>query len=308
MAFAPPIALDYLRRAHASGRLGHAYLLVGAQPATALATQLTAFVVGAPVDSILTNPDVHVVEPESKSRRITVEQIRELENALRLRASVAGGRKVGIIREADRLNIQSSNAFLKTLEEPPAGSLLLLVTAQPDGLMETILSRCLKVTLQVPAGEDAARPPEEDALRELLARHGDAAADGTVAGSYRLLRDFTGLLSTIRARIRAEADASLEREEKRYAQTTDGSWLDEREDYYKSLTESRYIAGRARLIDALARWWGDVLRRTATGSGGPSASGILRRLAAVEELRENLDRNIQEALALEVAFLQIFGP
>ena len=131
MAFAPPIALDYLRRAHAGGRLGHAYLLAGGQPAADLATQLAALVVGAPVDRVLTNPDVHVVEPESKSRRIAVEQIRDLESALRLRASttVAGGRKVGIIREADRLNTQSSNAFLKTLEEPPAGSLLLLVTA-----------------------------------------------------------------------------------------------------------------------------------------------------------------------------------
>ena len=311
MAFAPPIALDYLRRAHAGGRLGHAYLLVGAQPAAQLAAQLAALVVGRPVASILTNPDVHVVEPESKSRRIVVEQIRDLESALRLRASAAGGRKVGIIREADRLQVQASNAFLKTLEEPPAGSLLLLVSAQPESLMETILSRCIKVTLQAPADADISRSPEEIALRELLDRHARAAADSTVAAAYRLLREFNGLLAAIRGRLQADAATALEREETHYAQTTDGSWLAEREGYYKSLTEARYVAGRALLIETLARWWGDVLRRLITeanlSSAAPPTASILRRLTAIEELRENLDRNIQEALALEVAFLQIFG-
>ena len=311
MAFALPIALDYLRRAHVGGRLGHAYLLTGGAAATDLATQLAALVVGVPAKSVLTNPDVHTVEPESKSRRITVDQTRELENALRLRASAAGGRKVGIIFEADRLNAQASNAFLKTLEEPPAGSLLLLVSAQPETLMETILSRCIKVTLQAPGEADIVRSPEESALRELLERHARASADSTVAVAYRLLREFTVLLSAVRARLQGEADAALEREEKHYAQTTDGSWLAEREGYYKSLTEARYVAGRAALIETLARWWGDALRRVMTeadlSDAAPHTADLLRRLAAIEELRENLDRNIQEALALEVAFLQIFG-
>ncbi len=310
MAFAPPVALDYLRRAHDGGRLGHAYLLIGAQPAADLATQLAALVVGVPAASVLTNPDVHVVEPESKSRRIAVEQIRELENALRLRASAAGGRKVGIIREADRLNAQSSNAFLKTLEEPPAGSLLLLVSAQPESLMETILSRCIKVVLQAPAEADIVRSPEETALRELLDRHAQTSPESTVAVAYRLLREFTGLLASIRSRLQADADAALEREEDHYAQTTDGAWLAEREGYYKSMTEARYVAGRTRLVETLARWWGDALRRTTEAElpgTTPLVTDLLRRLAAVEELRENLDRNIQEALALEVAFLQIFG-
>ena len=311
MAFAPTVALDYLRRAHVAGRLGHAYLLVGAQPALDLASQLAALVVGAPVASILTNPDVHTVEPESKSRRIAVEQIRELENSLRLRASAVGGRKVGVIREADRLNAQSSNAFLKTLEEPPAGSLLLLVSAQPESLMETILSRCIKVVLQAPAAEDATRSPEETALRELLDRHARHPSDSTVAAAYRLLREFNALLAAVRSRLQADAENALEREEAHYAQTTDGSWLAERESYYKSLTEAHYSAERTRLIESLGRWWGDALRRTMTAGDSVDRAAlvtdVLRRLATVEELRENLDRNIQEALALEVAFLQIFG-
>ena len=327
MAFAPSIAFDYLQRAHTGGRLGHAYLLVGGEAAFGLAGRLAGTVVHADPARILEHPDVHLVEPESKSRRIVVEQMRELEHALRLRATTAGGRKVGIVREADRLQVQASNAFLKTLEEPPAESLLLLVTALPESLPETILSRCIKVVLQETGTTPADGPPEDTALLGLLARHArerPAAGGPSVAAGYLFLREFTHLLAAARARIQAEGDAALKREETQYAQTTDGSWLSEREAYYKGITEARYIAERGRLVETLARWWGDVLRLQTTASATPSApdpdrhgaaslagrlptSEVLRRLTRIEELRENLDRNIQEALALEVAFLQVFG-
>ena len=317
MAFAPPVALDYLRRAHTGGRLGHAYLLVGGEAAFDVAQQLAACVVRGEPGVASAHPDVHIVEPESKSRRIVVEQVRELESSLRLRASAAGGRKVGILREADRLQPQASNAFLKTLEEPPADSLLLLLSSQPESLMETILSRCIKVTLQAPADAGKAQSPEESALLELLAQQAREAGAGntsSVPTAYRLLREFMALLTTARARLQTEAEAALEREEAHYAQTTDGSWLAERESYYKSITEARYVAERTRLVETLARRWGDALRRQATNATDSAANGsavssdILRRLSAIDALRENLDRNIQEALALEVAFLQVFGP
>lgn len=329
MAFAPSLAFDYLRRAHEADRLGHAYLVTGGNTATfQLATRLAALVArtedAAPA-AILANPDVHVVEPESKSRRIVIEQMRELESALRLRASVAGARKVGIVREADRLQPQAANAFLKTLEEPPAGSLLLLLSAQPESLMETILSRCIKVSLQdAPAAEGGgeARTQEETSLLELLTRfardRAASAGSGSLPVAYRLAREFSGLLSAAKSRLQAEGETALKREETRYAQTTDGTWLAEREAYYKSLTEARYAGERVRLVSALARWWGDLLRVQSTGEAGTSAEvaglaaslspeTVLRRLTAVEELRENLDRNIQEALAVEVAFLHVFG-
>ena len=318
MAFAPPEALEYLGRAHAAGRLGHAYLLVGGEAAFDLARQLAALVVRADAARVLTHPDVHVIEPESKSRRISIEQVRVLENALRLRASADGGRKVGLLREADRLTTQAANAFLKTLEEPPADCLLLLLSAQPESLMETILSRCVKVTLRAPADATAARTAEEISLLEMLDRQARLKAStdtATVPTAYGMQREFMGLLGAIRARLQTEAATALAGEEAHYAQTTDGSWLDERGDYYKSLTEARYLAERSRLVETLSRWWGEALRRQATGASdahrngnGAAASDLLRRLAAIDTLRENLDRNIQEALALEVAFLRVFAP
>ncbi len=327
MAFSPSIALDYLRRAHAGGRLGHAYLLIGGEEAFTLAREVAGMVVGADPADVLARPDVHVAEPESKSRRILIEQMREMEDSLRLRASVAGGRKVGIIREADRLQVQASNAFLKTLEEPPAESLLLLVTALPESLPETILSRCIKVVLRGGAGGGRAATPEESALVTMLDRHArehPAGGGASVAAGYLFLREFTQLLAAAKARVQAEGEAAFKREQAQYAQTTDGTWLAERETYHKSAADARYVAERARLVEILAAWWRDVLRRQTTSGDDAShhdalngvakdlagklpTADVLRRLTRLNELRENLDRNIQEALALEVAFLQVFG-
>src|SRR5882672_10055589 len=107
---------------------------------------------------------IFVAEPESKSRRILIEQIRELEHGLQMRGA-EGRRKVAIISEADRLQPQAANAFLKTLEEPPENSLLLLLSALPEALPDTILSRCITIPLQ---SNDVEPRPEQNELIELL--------------------------------------------------------------------------------------------------------------------------------------------
>jgi DNA polymerase-3 subunit delta' len=144
LAFSADAALDLLRQAHAQNRLGHAYLITGAEGSgkRALAEGLCAILHG-PSDNPFAHSDVHVAEPESKSRRIVVAQLRDLEHGLHLR-SFLGTRKVGILLDADRLVEAAANAFLKTLEEPPANSLLLLLTALPEALPDTIISRCIR--------------------------------------------------------------------------------------------------------------------------------------------------------------------
>ena len=136
------------------------------------------------------------------------------------------------------------------------------------------------------------------------------------------MRVFTLLLQQARDRITGENDADLKGEEARYKQTTEGDWLDEREEYYKALTEARYVRERALLLDCLIAWWADILRQqqcasaldlpeyaaeTARLAAAIPVPEALRRLAAIEELRENLGRNIKEDLAIEVAFLRAFG-
>ncbi|MGB8340862.1 MAG: AAA family ATPase [Chthoniobacterales bacterium] len=320
MAFTPQVALDYLRGAQQRRRLAHAYLITGAPGSgkRTLAADLTHLVNGAPAPEIFAGnaPDVYLAAPESKSRRIVIEQIRNLEHALQMRAS-DGRRKVAIISEADRMQAQAANAFLKTLEEPPNNSLLLLLSSIPELLPDTILSRCIEISLAAP--NDTTLSVEQAELVELL--NSLAVGGIEVHEAYRMVQGCQGLLGQMRQAIQDENAAALKREEARYKQTTDGEWLETREDHYKALTESVYLHQRSELIETLFRWWGDVLRAS-TGVATrelPEARAsteaiaarlrtpdILRRIRRLEELRDHLDRNIQEALALEVAFLNIF--
>src|SRR6266567_7944183 len=169
MAFSHTAALEYLRRAYEQNRLAHAYLISGSPGSGKrfLAAELASLVNGTkPGDGFSASArESSVAEPESKSRRIVIEQVRALEHALQMRAT-AGRRKVAIIAEADRLQPQAANAFLKTLEEPPKDSLLLLLSALPEALPDTIVSRCVAVPLA--AKEKVALSDEEKELIELL--------------------------------------------------------------------------------------------------------------------------------------------
>jgi DNA polymerase-3 subunit delta' len=321
MAFTRNGAFEYLGRAHERGRLAHAYLISGPPGSgkRGLASDLSNLVTGETSADVFASPPpgVYLAEPESKSRRIVIDQVRTLEHALQMR-SANGHRKVAIIADADRLQPQAANAFLKTLEEPPKDSLLLLLSSMPEVLPDTILSRCISVPL---AAEEKTEPSaEEKELVELLGSVAAPAAAG-VQNAYRLARGFHGLLAQLRGAIQDENAAALKRDEARYKNTTDGAWLDERDDYYKALTESQYVRQRSRLVEILFLWWSDVLRAN-TGVARwefPSAkkqtealakklttAEILRRIRRLEEMRDHLGRNIQEALAIEVAFLSVF--
>src|SRR5207253_4596013 len=98
MPFTASTALTLLQKAHSNERLAHAYLITGPIGAgkRLLAAGICELLLGKRGDDPFKHPDVHIAEPESKSRRILIEQIRALERELRMRSSL-GGRKVGII-------------------------------------------------------------------------------------------------------------------------------------------------------------------------------------------------------------------
>ena len=322
MAFSRKAALSYLRRAHGQNRLAHAYLISGPSGSgkRTVAAELASLVNGTDSDEVFSTKarEIFVAEPESKSRRIVIEQIRELEHALRMRA-FDGRRKVAIISEADRLQAQAANAFLKTLEEPPSNSLLLLLSTLPEVLPDTIVSRCIAIPLA--AGDEEAKLPQETELVELL-RGAAAEKRWEIQHAYHLVQGVQRLLGAVREEIKSQNAEALRREEARYRNSTDGAWLDEREEYYKALNESLYIQRRASLIETLFKWWLDVLRagknldrrdllsarkETAAMAKRFTIPEILRRVRRLEDLRDHLGRNIQEAIALEVAFLEIFN-
>src|SRR5215470_7977492 len=321
MAFPRATAFEFLRRAHEQNRLAHAYLITGGPRSgkEVLATELASLVNGTPKADIFSAKarEVFIARPESKSRRIVTAQIRALEHALQMRAA-DGRRKVAIIPDADRLQTEAANAFLKTLEEPPKDSLLLLLSALPEALPETILSRCIAIPLA--SDGEAQGKKEEEKLVKVL-QQASRQTTWSIQFAYRLAQEFQQLLRSIREEVKQETDGAFKREQARYKDATDGAWLEEREEYYKALTESLYLQRRAALVETLFAWWTDVLRannavaqrempaakqETAALARRFGSAEILKRIRLLEELRDHLSRNIHEGLAIEVAFLAIF--
>src|SRR5262249_8259390 len=101
-----------------------------------------------------THPDLHVVGVADEAQQIKVGQVRALIEALGLK-SYRGGYKVGIIEGAELLNANGANAFLKTLEEPTANTVLIMIARPSNRLPATIASRCLRMHLRAPSTEVA---------------------------------------------------------------------------------------------------------------------------------------------------------
>jgi DNA polymerase III subunit delta' len=119
------------------------------------------------------HPDYYLVRLEEDAKQIKVDQIRELIGSLTLK-SYRGGYKVAIIEGAEALNANGANAFLKTLEEPSADTMLIMIAKPSHRLPATIASRCLRLAL---------RPPPKDAAVAWLKAHGrpDQNWDGALA-------------------------------------------------------------------------------------------------------------------------------
>jgi DNA polymerase-3 subunit delta' len=108
------------------------------------------------------HPDVSMIIPENDV--ITIETIRSTQEVISLKP-YEGRRKVLIVDDADAMNIYAANAFLKTLEEPPDDSLIILISSNPERLPDTIRSRCINVRFY---------PLPFDGCREVISRNIDS--------------------------------------------------------------------------------------------------------------------------------------
>lgn len=189
--------MDLVKR----GRLAHAYLFVGPSGvgkklfATELAKALLCERSGGRLEACDqcsscqlvdagTHPDLLMASRPEEKNELPIETIRELSEKLYLKPA-RGGYKIAIIDDADDFNDASANCFLKTLEEPPPKSLLILLATDPDRQLSTIVSRCQVVRFApLPAG----------LIAKLLGEQGlDAAKAQRLArisaGSLGLARD-----------------------------------------------------------------------------------------------------------------------
>ena len=185
-----PLTVNSLKNARAAGRLTHAFLLCSSNTDyrmdfPPLLASLAACEHPAPDFSPCghcavcremqggTFPDMVSLAPSSVSRIIPigesddeVDTMRWFEAQFHLSGMTDCGWKIGVIHEADRLNEQAQNAFLKTLEEPPEKCMFILTTANPSELLPTIRSRCQ--TIQLTDNRCTYRLPNAEGLPALL--------------------------------------------------------------------------------------------------------------------------------------------
>ncbi|HYG23339.1 MAG TPA: hypothetical protein VEH04_11195 [Verrucomicrobiae bacterium] len=328
--------VQLLQRSLERGRLAHGYLFVGTQLeeiealAETLARTLNCLAPvrarsGAAIDSCDqcvnckkiqngNHADVHWVRPESKLRIVGVDQMRELMQAIYLKPTEAEY-KVAIIVAADRLNVQAANAFLKTLEEPPSRSILILLTTEPQRLLETIISRCLRLNFL----GDGSRPLAEP-QRAWLARFCEMAAgeQKSLLGRYRLMDVLLQKLVEMKAAIE---EAQTARSPLQRHPDAEKNLRDRWEDELNAAIEAEYRRQRADLLAVVQRWLRDIWLQTAAPGAEllefpdlQRGSAIARRITpdqalenlhVIESTQRLLHTNVQEALALEVGLLKL---
>lgn len=321
MAFTYEQALNLLRNARANGRQPHALLFTGAAHAGThrLALALAAELNGAHADSLehLQHPYCRVLRPGSKIRTITIDTVRSVEPFLALKAE-EGATKLVILDEVDRMLPEAANAFLKTLEEPPPDTLLILMTELPGTLLPTILSRCVRIDLRdTHPGVRLSRVQELflPSVKNALQRAGNDVA------ALALRADFQALLVKRRDEITERITSALKAEAKTISEGTDiRNWEAMQKDITNARIETEYLGEREQMLELLTLCLGQaVLIASHAPDVHPitpeladlatrlSVADLMRRMRAVDELRRALSFNVNEALALDAGLLDIIG-
>jgi len=123
------------------------------------------------------HPDLLWVERGEDDTRVRIGQVRALQRALHLKTH-EGGARAAVIADAEWLNQEAQNALLRLLEEPPADTTLVLVTASAAGLLTTVRSRCQKVVFAAPQRVSLSSPDAPEEERELAGRIDGLAGAG----------------------------------------------------------------------------------------------------------------------------------
>jgi DNA polymerase-3 subunit delta' len=317
-----PLALRLLRQAVAADKVAHAYLFVGPEGvgkrtvALELAKTLNCLAPSADgacdtcaschkITAVpVTHPDVRVIAPEG--RFIKTDQIRELQEEMYARPS-EGRRRVAIIDGADKMNAEAGNRILKLLEEPPAYAVLILVSSNLSGVLPTLISRCQVVNFPPLSPEDVATALRSQAGLDAqqakvfaslsggsIGRAAALAHDEGVAArrdqSCELLRQLASLDD-----LALMGQAELLEKEREHLD----DWLElltawVRDGLVVAQTGSTQLVINADRLDAV--------KSIAIQIGNV---GLMDMLAAITEVRGNLQRNANTRLALDVLMLRL---
>lgn len=310
--------VEQLRRSAASGRSSHAYLFLGGAGAgkrliaNTFAKALQCEGEKRPCDSCKSchafnhgnHPDVIYFQPLKNGKTYTIEDVREqLLETVDLKP-FQYEKKIYIIEKADTLNIQSQNALLKTLEEPPAHAVFLLLAERAEAFLPTILSRVVVMKI---------RPLSAETIADYLVQAGHLAeeshilsayAQGRIGQALELVEDegFREMRQDILGKLEAlpsmsEGDAYLLAKDFEVYKN-DLRFLDIMELWYRDLLTAKSLREEGYLIQRDKK---DAIFRAAK----EPAALLAKKAAAVRTARMRLAQNANFRLTMEVMLMDL---
>jgi DNA polymerase-3 subunit delta' len=301
-------AFEMIRFAFRNNRSAHAYLLAGAprggagDVAMRVLQMLFCQAKDGPCGTCLrcrqirerTWADVFWLQPEKKSRIISVDSMREQLLAKLTLTSFVGGWKAGVIVDADRMQASSANTLLKTLEEPPPQTLLLLLTSAPQLLLPTIASRCQRLEIE---DRNLLEEPWRTQLLDVLRTPFPQAPLPAMAAAAQLVV----LLEAMQEQAKDEVMEAAKEEDA----------LDEDSDVLDARISARYREMRAGVLRAMALWYRDLMVLRAGGAPELvhfkehlplltdrakrlTISQVLANVQGMDELERQLERSLPE--------------
>ena len=310
--------VEQLRRSAASGRSSHAYLFLGGAGAgkrliaNTFAKALQCEGEKRPCDSCKSchafnhgnHPDVIYFQPLKNGKTYTIEDVREqLLETVDLKP-FQYEKKIYIIEKADTLNIQSQNALLKTLEEPPAHAVFLLLAERAEAFLPTILSRVVVMKI---------RPLSAETIADYLMQAGHLAeeshilsayAQGRIGQALELVEDegFREMRQDILGKLEAlpsmsEGDAYLLAKDLE-GYKNDLRFLDIMELWYRDLLTAKSLREEGYLIQRDKK---DAIFRAAK----EPAAHLAKKAAAVRTARMRLAQNANFRLTMEVMLMDL---
>ena len=310
--------VEQLRRSAASGRSSHAYLFLGGAGAgkrliaNTFAKALQCEGEKRPCDSCKSchafnhgnHPDVIYFQPLKNGKTYTIEDVREqLLETVDLKP-FQYEKKIYIIEKADTLNIQSQNALLKTLEEPPAHAVFLLLAERAEAFLPTILSRVVVMKI---------RPLSAETIADYLMQAGHLAEESHILSAYaqgrigqalelvedegfrEMRQDILGKLEALPSMSEGEAYL-LAKDLEGYK--NDLRFLDIMELWYRDLLTAKSLREEGYLIQRDKK---DAIFR----AGKEPAALLAKKAAAVRTARMRLAQNANFRLTMEVMLMDL---
>lgn len=331
-----PALIASLRNARRGSRLAHAYLVHGDSHrlredfAFVLARLLACIspVDGAPCGECSScrriekgiYPEMHLLRPTGKMRFIRVgERVNPEPNTLRwfedqfyYTADALSPCKIGVIHDADRMNTEAQNAFLKTLEEPPPQTYFILTTGNPSALLPTTRSRCQTLTV-LENRADFDFSGFESLLAQL--RQLTVAASGKLIAAEQCAREIIGLAG----HLRAEAEQRAEEEwsgQLAVAKELEPAARKRIEEQFQAAAAAEYLRLRGYFLGALHTWFAQLYQLSCGAEFAtlanpeflaagvpeplPEEERCLKMVQYAEDLQFNLRFNVDEDLAIRV--------